>query len=198
MFPISALDEIVPVDLADPGIGQALTTFLEGEEGSFWPQEGWVVLHQTESEALVVTLGDEGPVFVTTTFEDEEWVWSGAQGGRPCPLEFAVPEGINSVDWRLDPARPAPEPDSGTIAVILNERPCVSGQEIGDRLLGPQVVMTDTQVFIAFAAERPPGDTFDCPGNPETPFVVELPEPLGDRELIEGLQVGFDLEDYLN
>jgi hypothetical protein len=109
-----------------------------------------------------------------------------------------VPEGINSVDWRLDPARPAPEPASGTIAVILNERPCVSGQEIGDRLLGPQVVMTDTQVFIAFAAERPPGDTFDCPGNPETPFVVELPEPLGDRELIEGLQVGFDLEDYLN
>ncbi|MGH3649413.1 MAG: hypothetical protein ACRDU9_01790, partial [Acidimicrobiia bacterium] len=73
----------------------------------------------------------------------------------------------------------------------------VSGQEIGDRLRGPQIVMTDSQVFIAFAAEPPPGEAFDCQANPDTPYTVELSDPLGARQLVEGLAIGISLEDYL-
>jgi hypothetical protein len=58
--------------------------------------------------------------------------------------------------------------------------------------------MTDTQIFVAFAAERPGGDVFDCQGNPDTPFVVELPEPIGARELVEGMEIGIDLADYVD
>lgn len=67
---------------------------------------------------------------------------------------------------------------------------------MGDRLLGPEVVMTDTRVLIAFAARRRPGMQ-TCPGNPEQPVTVDLPEPLGDREIVDGLLTGFDLADFL-
>jgi hypothetical protein len=82
--------------------------------------------------------------------------------------------------------------------VLLTERECVSGQEIGDRLVGPQIVMTDSSIRIAFAANPPEGDAFTCQGNPETPFVLELPQPIGDREIIEGYGIGIQLEDYLD
>jgi len=35
--------------------------------------------------------------------------------------------------------------------------------------------MTDTRVYVAFAAEPPPGDAFNCQGNPSTEFMVDLP-----------------------
>jgi len=196
-FPASALETIVPLEEADPGIGDAIGSFLENEEGQFWPQEGWLVLHQDETTAIVVAEMGEGPAFMQLTKSGTEWEWSGSQSGGPCPLQYIIPDGLNTVDWRLDDTAPAPAPDDVTVAVLLNERECVSGQEIGDRLLDPQVVMTETQVLIAFASEPPPGDAFDCQGNPDMAYVVELGQPLGERELVEGLSTGVDLEDYL-
>ena len=45
-----------------------------------------------------------------------------------------------------------------------------------------------------------PNEYWTCIGtNPITPVTVELPEPLGDREIIEGLALvpRINLEDYL-
>jgi hypothetical protein len=130
--------------------------------------------------------------------ESGRWMWAGSQSGGPCPLQYTVPAGLNTVSWRLDPTAPAPGPESIEISVILNERECVGGQEVGERILGPQVVMTESAVHLAFAAEPPPGAAFDCQGNPDTSYVVELSEPLGDRILMEGLATGLDLEDYFD
>jgi hypothetical protein len=197
-FPISALDDNPLLSEADPdGVAEAIAPFLESGEGKFWPQEDWRVLHQTDNEVLLVHYDDPTLSFMNVEREGDEWVWSGSQSGGPCPLQFTTPEGLNTVEWRLDPSVPALGAEDDSVAVILNERECVSGQAIGDRLVGPQIVMTETQVFIAFATERPPGEAFDCQGNPDTPFVVDLPESLGDRELVEGLSTGLDLEDYL-
>jgi len=48
----------------------------------------------------------------------------------------------------------------------------------------------------AFAA-RPLRCAQDCPNNPEQSVTVEMPEPLGDREIIDGLATGLDLSDFL-
>lgn len=199
-FPIGALEEIRPLSEADPGgVAEAIAPFLAGEEGQFWPQDGWQILHETDEEIHLVANTDDGllaHMFVTD--DGSGWQWSGAsQAGDECRARFTVPEGLNTVEWRVDPAVP-PTPETTELALILNERECVGGQAIGDRLVGPQIVMTDSQVFIAFAAEPPPGDAFECPGNPDTPFTVELAEPLGDRELMEGMEVGITLEDYVD
>lgn len=197
-FPLSALEEVVPVEEGDPGVAEAMRLFLDGEEGRFWPQGGWLILDQTADHALIVHEGAEGVSFMQVSKESGQWIWAGSQSGGPCPLQYAVPAGLNTVSWRLDPAAPAPGPESVEISVILNERECVGGQEIGERILGPQVVMTESAIHLAFAAKPPSGSAFDCQGNPDTSYVVELSEPLGDRVLMEGLSTGLDLEDYLD
>ncbi|HEY6635842.1 MAG TPA: hypothetical protein VI141_09560 [Acidimicrobiia bacterium] len=195
---MSDLEEIEPLDTsALNGVAEAIEPFLSGEEGAFWPQENWLVLKEATDEVLLIARAAEGLAFMSVELTDGEWVWSGASSGGPCPLFFQVPEGMNPVDWRLDPADPAPGSGSTEIDVLITERPCVSGQEIGDRLLGPEIVMTENSVHLAFAAVPPPGDAFDCQGNPETPYRVVLPAPLGDREIVEGMAIGIDLEDYL-
>jgi hypothetical protein len=195
-FPVSALETVVPVSHGDE-LFEAMAPFLESEEGRYWPQEGWQLLHRNETEAIVAHSGPDGVSFMLLSATNSRWEWAGAQGEGPCPLQYQTPEGLNAVDWRVDPSIGAPGAEDETVAVLLMERECVGGQEIGDRLRGPQIVMTDTHVRIAFAASRPPGDAFDCQGNPETPYLVELPEPIGDRVLVEGLSIGQDLEDHL-
>lgn len=57
--------------------------------------------------------------------------------------------------------------------------------------------MTADEVRVVLAAEPPPGYLSECRGNPETSVTVELPQPLGDRTVIEGYEIGLDLEDLL-
>jgi hypothetical protein len=201
VFPISALDNIRPLEDADPGgVTEAIAPFLEGEEGKFWPQEGWQILYETDDRIHLIAKTDQGTLaHMQVSAEGSGWTWAGASlAGDPCELQFVVPEELNTVDWRLDPEGEPLSASTVEFGVILTERPCVDGREISDRLLGPEIVMTETRVFVAFAAERPEGDAFTCPGNPDMPYVVELPQPIGDRELMEGLNIGITLEDYLD
>lgn len=197
VFEVSDLEEITPLAKEDPGgISAAIQPFLDSGEGQYWAQAGWMILRETEDEVLLVNESPAGLSFMTVQRVDGAWTWSGSQSGGPCPLYYVVPDGLNTVDWRLDPEAP-PNPSRTTLDVLVRERECVSGQEVNDRLRDPQVVMTGDVVRIAFAAEPPPGDAFDCQGNPETAVTVELPESLGERQIIEGLAIGIDLEDYL-
>ena len=198
-FPVGALKEIVPVAWSDSGLSAAMAQIVSSSEAQHWPEEykdGWLVLHQDADSALLVN-PVEGLGFVNFEKVGDTWSWIGAQfAGGPCPLMFGVPDGLNAVQWRLDPAAQTPGRDDTTVAVLIQERECVSGIEIGDRLIGPQVVTTDTKMFIEFAATPPDAALVNCQGNPETPYLVHLSEPLGDRELMEG--TGLNLEDYLD
>ncbi|MEX2419825.1 MAG: hypothetical protein WD652_05530 [Acidimicrobiia bacterium] len=199
-FPLGAIHEIELVGQDDPnGMLAAIEPFLSSEEGQNWPQDGWQLLHQTFEQATLVARSNGTLAYMRLGREDEGWKWGGSSiGGSRCDLQYAIPTGLNTVGWRLDPSAPEPGPQATQLHVLLTERECVSGQAIGDRLVGPQVVMTDTEVRLAFAAEPPPGDYQTCQGNPETPYTVELPEPLGDHEIIEGLSIGIFLEDYVS
>ena len=198
-FPISALDDIAVINADDPdGMLAALEPFLDSEEGVFWPQDGWQLLHRGAQEAILVTPFGGSVAFMFLDHEADGWVLSGSSShGRPCELQNAIPANLNTVEWRLDPSAPAPGPDATELHVLLTERECVSGQEIGARLVGLQLVITHTDVRMAFAAEPPPGDAFTCQGSPETPYTVQLTEPLGEREIKEAMSIGLRLEDYL-
>ncbi len=196
VFPFGALEEIRPLSDDDP-IRAGIEGFLSDEEGQFWPQEGWHVLYQADDAAHLVALaGDGSMAHMTVDWTDGEWRWSGASLGEACEIEYATPPALGRVDWRLDPAWDGPTPESTTLEVLVTERACASGQPIGDRLVGPQVVMTPTEVRVAFAA-RPLTGPQECPSNPETPVTVELPVGLGQREVVVGLALGIELADYL-
>lgn len=95
------------------------------------------------------------------------------------------PPGLSVVTWELDPAFPTPGASDIEVHVLATELGCANGREMGDALRGPQVLETETQVIIVFAVEPVVGGA-DCPGNPSTPVTVELSQPLGDRELVDG------------
>lgn len=201
LFPLSALDEIETIPADDPdGHLAAIEPFLANEEGQFWPQDGWQLLWTDDSVSYLVTKTEEGSLaWMHLERDGSGWKWAGSSiGGDPCQLRVGVPTGMNTVEWRIDPNHPEPSAETTRVHLILNERECVDGREIGDRLRGPQVVLTSEEVRIVFVAETPDGDFFTCPGNPDTPFVLELPEPLGDRELVDGFEVGLTLDDYVD
>lgn len=198
-FPVSALDEVDVIDSSDPaGMLAAIAPFLTSGEGEFWPQEDWRLVHQESDQATLVTTFEGQLAFMFLSRQDGQWAWSGSSmSGDRCDLQYTTPEGLNTVEWRLDPSAAVPGPDSTSFQVLLRERECVSGQEIGGRLRGPQVVITETEVLVAFATEPPRGDAFNCQGNPEMAFTVELDQTLGDRTIVEGMSIGLNLEDHL-
>jgi len=201
MFPASALDSTIPLEDARYAfVTEAMASFLDSGEGAFWPQSGWRILHETDSDILVVHIGgiqgDRAVSFMTVSLRDGEWRWDGSQVGGPCELTTSPPAGLNRVDWRLDPQF---DVDGSFIELplLVSELECASGQEMGDRLLAPEVIETDQAVFIAFAAMPDDADAHTCQGNPETPVVVQLAAPLGDRELKDGLKLAGFLSDYI-
>lgn len=67
---------------------------------------------------------------------------------------------------------------------------------MGDRLQPPQVLITNTTVYLVLAATNPLGAQ-DCPGNPEESMIVELGEPLGSRPIVDARTAAGVLSDYL-
>lgn len=206
-FPASALGSTRPIADSLDQVEAEMRGFLDNREGQHWPQDDWLILHETEDLVLLVHVrvtDDSGKALdearvASMTIErvGGDWKWAGAQSGGPCLLETSLPDSLSRVDWRIDPAADPLSPTSTRIEVLVTERACASGQAVGDRLLGPEVVMTETAVLIAFAATAQAGFQ-TCPGNPEQAAVFDLPEPLGDRELVDGMAVIGNLSDYIN
>lgn len=219
-LPLLALQTLEPM-AARPEIETAVNSFLQTGEGEFWPQDGWqivtisgaevfVILLQTEADArqdtesrdLEVTFDDRTGDSIRFASHDVElvdgsWRWAGSVSGEDCILESVVPEGFNRVDWKLDPDSSAPTADSTSLRLWATERECASGQPMGDRLLPPEVVETDTAVLIAMVASPAPDDVLLCPDNPPQPVAVDLAAPLGDRELLDGSATAGRLSDHV-
>lgn len=188
-FEIGDLDDLTPADDVEPGLGSVLDDWLANPEGQYWPQDGWVLLDADDHRSSFIHVGDDAVSFVSAEMGANGWIWAGAGGGAGCDVRLMLPAGVGEVEWTLDPGAPTPVPSSTEIQVLVTERGCASGQEMGERLLGPQVVETDDVVRIAFGVIPQPGSQ-DCPDNPSTPVVVELDAPLGDREIRDGTAIG--------
>ncbi len=197
-FPARSLRDIPTVESIDlpPLIPEMQRFFSEGE-GLDWPQDGWRALDQNDERVLIVRYDTttDGLRFIDFEYQDGSLRWARTSVGGACPLQIRLPEDLGAVTWRLDPDAEPLSPESTSISVLVTEMVCAGGQPMGDRLVGPEVAMTDTEVLIVFAAEPP--NAGECPGNPETPVVVELPEPLGDRTPRDGLDTGLNLTDFL-
>lgn len=71
------------------------------------------------------------------------------------------------------------------LAILLVERACASGQAPVGRVLPPVILMDAESVTIVIGVRSAPGGQ-RCPSNPAFALRVDLPEPLGDRRLLDG------------
>jgi hypothetical protein len=72
-------------------------------------------------------------------------------------------------------------PTSRKVPIVVNEVECASGRSAEGRIV-VEVVYGSDAIDIAVGV-RPLGGDQECPSNPDTPFTVELTEPLGDRTI---------------
>jgi hypothetical protein len=92
---------------------------------------------------------------------------------------------VGPAQWWIDPTAGAPTPASRTIHALVLEQACASGDTPQGRVEPPAIELADTTITVTFSI-RHKVDGQDCHGNP--PFAVELklPEPLGNRKLLDG------------
>ncbi|MBI4935043.1 MAG: hypothetical protein HY828_14265 [Actinobacteria bacterium] len=153
----------------------------------------WRVLRSDAESVLLVAFDANHQSELELHLSGGEWTFAGGGSlGTPCTLYTAMPAGLGEVPWSLDPAFAAAAEDT-EVHLLVHESACASGQPMGDRLIGPRVMETATEVRITFGVVPLDGDQ-TCQGNPDEPVVVLLSSPLGERSVLEGRTVGSVLD----
>lgn len=188
-FPAAILREVGDAELAAGPEAAALRELLEGPEAQdLLPRSGWTLaVRQDELVVFVAPSppGSEPPVVqVTLELADGEW--------RPAGFGQCWPQADVGPDLGLASFRVAPHEELSAetreVDVLVTELACNSGQDARGRVVRPAVILAEDTVTVVFAVV-PRGGAQECPSNPETPVLLELPEPLGERRLLDGSSV---------
>ncbi len=181
-------------EAADTAVAGALRKHLARDEMDIaWlPDAGWTLVGQDAQGAEFVAPGEGEQAYVVVSVGPliGEPQASFAVGGLAvdgwggCTPTRVLPAGIGIATWELAPGE-AVGPATTGVDVLVTERDCASAQSSEGRIVGPEVVATAEAVTITFAVWGLPGAQM-CPGNPATRVRVTLPEPLGDRRLLDG------------
>ena len=143
------------------------------------PSSGW----------FEVTAADGHRVYLNADAQVEAWGLVTVVDGNVLDISECTPRrvtepGFGLADWVLPGDLPGPRARSFPIEVTEIE--CASGQPADDRLLPPEIVLSDDAVTITVLVATLDDDERTCQGNPSVEVEIELPEPLGDRMLLDG------------
>lgn len=189
-FPLSVLDEPGHAERLDDPAAQALRNHLaqSGPDFTWLPDTGWREVARTDTEvhyvADAVPAADPPYVAVSVMRDGDDWRIA---GWGQCRLQPSVGPGLGLASFRVAPDVEL-VPGLAEIPVLVTERACNSGQDARGRIVGPQVVAADDAITVVFAV-RPRGGDQECPSNPETPHLLVLPEPIGNRTLLDGSEI---------
>jgi hypothetical protein len=105
--------------------------------------------------------------------------------GSAKPPAGALEARVGPARWWVDPEGARPTASSTTIDAKILEQACASGDSPKGRVEPPLIELADTTVTVTYSVRHKVGGQ-DCQGN--APFAVELklPEPLGNRTLLDG------------
>jgi hypothetical protein len=111
-------------------------------------------------------------------------LWSYEQSGGACIVRPFVGDGV-VASWKLDPSAVSPGPSSTSLQVLVNDSQCAGGRSPEGRLHEPQVRVLSDAIVVTFIAAQLDGFQ-TCPSHPAVHRTIRLPEPLGDRQLLDG------------
>lgn len=168
----------------DPAAVALREHLASGMETDFLPAAGWIEAVRTESQVLFIAPVEGGLARVDMRLEGGRWRASGWGG---CTLRPEIPFGTNIATFRVAPGETL-TPETTELDVLVTEVECNSGEDARGRVQEPAVIRSPESVTVIFTVVARPGG-HDCPSNPETPFRLVLPEPLGDRMLLDGSSI---------
>lgn len=140
----------------------------------------WLIGEQAAADTYLSRQDDEYFQVVISKVGDG---WRPTASSRCWPS--IVVDGIyGAATWHWDPAGGPPGRTTTTILALVRELACSQGAPAADRVSEPVVTVRPDEVAIGFAVEPLPGQ-HDCEPGAPTPVLVTLPEPLGDRRLVD-------------
>ena len=152
------------------------------------PVAGYRLLVSTQTSTEYAAASDQfdsGLAYVRLELGQAGWTPKEFGDCRP----QAVFNGLNSATWHLAPDVPFPNRASTRFTALVSEMTCTSGRSADGRVLPPAILASPTEILVIFAVRPPPpsGNGLEaCPGPPPTRVEVTLPEPLGNRPLLDG------------
>ena len=187
-FHSDALEGLGNAETLDDPAAATLRRHLSGGEGLGVPRAGWYEAIRTDAMALYVAENPNSvePAWVAVTVEGGGDGWQ-VTGWGSCILMVALAPGLGPATFRVDPEVEL-APETTEIPVLVTERACNGGEDARGRIVAPVIEVGPEAVTVVFAVQ-PRGGEHNCPSNPETPFILVLPEPLGDRVLLDGSMV---------
>ncbi len=189
-FPAELLEEPGRAETSDDPAAKVLRRHLSepGLDTEWLPETGWREVSRSDSQVSYVADAEPGTdppyVEVTVTHEDDGWRIG---GWGQCRLQADVGPELGPASFRVDPSVEL-APTLTEILVLVTERACNSGQDARGRIVDPTILLTDDAVTVVFAV-RPRDGEHNCPSNPETRHLLRLPEPLGERALLDGSEL---------
>ena len=188
-FPASALVGQGRAESDPDAASLALRELVSSPDGRSLdlPVLGWHRVSADQGKALFVapaTALGSGPWLMVGLMRDSAGAWMMDIAGD-CHLTVALPDGIGAASWWLDPTAGRPPVDATTVRAFVLEQACASGRSPEGRVLPPAVLRGAAAIWVMFAIRTLPGDQ-DCPGNPPLAIQLDLGEPVGVRQLLDG------------
>ena len=119
------------------------------------------------------------PITGAPNIPDGTWfVW----GGSTCSPRLADGAGDGQAEIRLGDIPSAVDTE---LTLLVMEQGCASGRSADGRVDLDELTLTDDQVRVRISVRPPPGQSQECPGNPWTPYAIDLGEPLGNRTVVD-------------
>lgn len=189
-FPISVLDGPAGVETMEgpvfDGLRRAIETMrpefeydLREDRPHLLP---WLLAFEGRNRAVfLVQRQDERYSVMFVEREGASWDFSGYMD--PCALRPLITHEHGEAVWRVKPDSPVSSA-STSVQVQVMERECASGKKATGRIETPIVDYGEDAITVTIPVRRVRGGA-DCQGNPWTPYVLELDEPIGDRVLLD-------------
>ena len=187
LFPPEALAGLGLAELGlDPAAAILRSTIAGAPPESQFPESGWHRVIDNPDGVTFVASGVAETPWVTIAVDLLNGTLQATEYGQ-CDLAIAAPNGVTFASWWLDPAGPPLTPEATTLAILVRERECASGQPPEGRVLPPTIITTGDAFQIAIGI-REQSTAQECPSNPAHAVEVILPEQLGSRGLFDASQ----------
>lgn len=148
------------------------------------PGWGWRIITEAPGRAQFAAGGPQSFDFVAVRKGRRRW--DASRPSEDCRPE-AVRGGLIASPWRPDPVRPAPGPETTELSVEVLETHCtIEGGDARRQLQHPDVRLRGDAVEVTFFIVPRPNDVEDCLRIARVPYLLRLPEPLGDHRLLDG------------
>ncbi len=171
-------------ELANTQAGGLLRDFLASADGALMPQRGWWLAGDDGQTITFLAQDPGGDGYVDVSFRIGARGWEIDSYGA-CLPSVVLPIGLGTASWMLDPNQ-LPGADDTEFLALVTERACASGRSAEGRIAPATIVYEQERILVLIAVGSPTGDVQTCQSNPQTPFVIRLAEPIGERRLLDG------------